>query len=80
MPTKLKLTLANSFIIGTLSCNSFVDFVGSCTVVSTNTIEVVGNLTNALMSFSVTGFVAPSGVVTDYSTVLTLDSNNYKMD
>lgn len=38
IPSSVKLTLANSFIIQTLTCISFIDFIGSCSVVAVNTI------------------------------------------
>lgn len=63
-----------------LSCNSFIDFTGSCTAVSSNTIEVTGVFTSAAMGFSVTGFTSPSTAPSDFSTVITFDSNGYKMD
>lgn len=40
----------------------------------------MGSFTNAPMGFSVTGFVSPSTAVSDYSTLVTLDANGYKMD
>lgn len=38
LPSKLTLTLANSFTIQNIVCNSFIDFVGSCNSISNNTV------------------------------------------
>lgn len=80
LPTKVRLTLANSFIIGNLSCNSFIDFTGSCSIVSTNTIEVAGTFSSAPMAFSVTGVTSPTSAPSDYSSMVTFDSGGYKID
>lgn len=80
IPSYLRVTLANSFAIQTLSCNSFVDFIGSCTSPLPYTIEVAGTFTSALMTFSITGFTNPLGAVTDFSSVISFDSNWFKLD
>ena len=59
IPSSLWLTLANTFIFDSLSCNSFVDFTGSCTF-SNYTVQVSGTFTSAPMSFSVSGIQTPT--------------------
>lgn len=80
VPSSIKLTLANSFIIQGLSCNSFIDFIGSCTISPANTVVVTGAFTAAPMSFSVTGFQTPFSDVTDYSTIVSSDTGGFKID
>lgn len=80
MPNELRLTFANSFSIQTISCNSFIDFIGTCAPLTSNTFSVTGTFTAAQMSFSVTGFTSPFTSPTDYSSVVTFDSAGYKLD
>lgn len=79
VPSSLWLTLANTFIINGLSCNSFIDFTGTCTF-DGHTVKVSGTFTSAPMAFSVTGFTTPILEPTDFSSVITFDANSYKID
>lgn len=81
VPSTVRLTFADSFVVSSPSCNSFVDITGgACSVLVPNTIEVTGTFTNSEMSFSVSGITVPATVPTDYSTLITFDSSGFKID
>ena len=80
LPSSLQLTFADSFTVSSPTCNSFVDFTGTCSVVAPNTIQVSGTFTNSAMSFSVNGITAPTALPSDYSSIITQDSSGYKID
>lgn len=83
LPMSMQVTLPSYFIVDTtLSCNTFVDFVGTCASISSNTIRVNGTFTSSVMGFTVSGFrssnyVSPTSI---YTIVNTFDSNFMKID
>jgi hypothetical protein len=79
LPTRMRLTLANTFIINNLQCISFVDFSGSCNV-SANNVDIVGNFSNSVMSFSISGFISPIAAPADFTSVVTFNTNNFQLD
>ena len=76
------LNLAPSFIVGTLRCQSFIAFTGTCTQSTTNphTINITGSFTSGSMSFSVTGLSTNITTPTDSSILTTYDSQGYVID
>lgn len=80
IPSSMRLSFADSFTITSPTCNTFVDFTGSCAVVAANTIGVTGSFTASSMSFSIAGITSPSAAPSDYSSLLTFDSSGYKID
>ena len=79
-PSAVWLTLANTFTINSLGCISFVDFTGGACTFSSNTVKVSGSFTSAPMSFSVNGFTSPTAEPSDYSSLISFDSSDYKID
>lgn len=79
LPTRMQLTLANTFTINNLQCISFVDFSGSCNV-SANNVDIVGNFSNSVMSFSISGFISPIAAPADFNSVVTFNTNNFQLD
>lgn len=77
LPSSMKLTFANSFIINTVSCNSFVNFAGTCNMIYANTLQINGTFSSSLMSFSVTGITSPTNAPSDYSSLVSFDSLSY---
>ena len=67
-PTYVLVALAPSLTIGSLSCNTFVGFTGSCTNVG-STINVTGMTGTSQLAFTITGFIAPTAPATDYTTL-----------
>ena len=68
LPLTPRITSANSFTINTVSCNSFVNFIGSCSMLYNNTLQVTcSNVSYALMSFSITGITSTLSSPTDYT-------------
>ena len=82
MPTYLLLSIDTYFTVGTLSCSSFMNFIGTCSNVSSNTIRIDGTFNNSVMGLAVSGFnspnAAPSG--STYTTLASFDSSAGKID
>lgn len=84
MPASLLISIDPYFTGGNLSCSSFVDFVGSCSAVSstTNTLRITGSFNNSVMGLTVSGFKSPtnSPSTASYTTLGSFDSLGYKID
>jgi hypothetical protein len=82
MPSSLLLSIDTFFTVGTLFCSSFINFVGSCAPVSSNTLNITGTFNNSVLGLTLSGFstgtVAPIG--TTYTTLTSLDSSASKID
>lgn len=70
-PTSFIVELAPSFTVTALACNSFVGFIGSCSVSSQSAygVNVTGMTGASQVSFTVTGFTSGSSTPSDFTTV-----------
>lgn len=82
LPAYLQISIAPFFIVDTLSCNTYIDFVGSCTVLVNNTLKVSGNFSSAVMGVTVTGFSSPNSLPSAnlFTVVNSFDGNANKID
>jgi hypothetical protein len=82
MPAYFLLSIDTYFSVSSLTCSSFINFIGSCTPISSNTLKIAGTFNNSVMGLTVGGFssqlTAPSS--TTYTTLASFDSNNGKID
>lgn len=75
-PTYLLVALAPSLTPNTLSCYSFVGFIGTCTIATgfTNTINVTGFSGTSQVSFTIRGFTSPISAPSDFTTVSSFEA------
>jgi hypothetical protein len=73
------VSLASSFNLSTVQCQSFSAFTGSCAV-SGNNVNITGNFGSSLMSVTITGISSPTTLPTDSTTVTSYDSSGSIID
>ena len=82
LPTYLLLSIDSYFNVGTLSCTSFLNFVGNCSSISSNTLRIDGSFNNSVMGMTIDGFTsttsAPTG--TTFTTLASFDASDGKID
>jgi hypothetical protein len=82
IPSYLLLSVDTYFTVGVLTCSSFLNFIGTCSNVSSNTIRIDGTFNNSVMGLTVGGFsspnAAPSG--STFTTLASFDSSAGKID
>jgi hypothetical protein len=82
MPASLQISVDTYFTATNLSCSAFIDFTGTCTSLTANTIRVVGSFNNSVMGLTVTGFSSPNTPPSTltYTTLNTFDPVGFKID
>lgn len=82
LPSYILLSIDTYFVEGTLSCGSFINFIGSCLNISTNTVKITGTFNNSVMGLTLSGFSSqstpPTG--TTYTTLASFDATDGKID
>lgn len=72
----LLVTIANSFTIGSLSCQSYT---GTCTP-SGNTLNISGSFSVGSNSITIAGLTSPTSSPSDYTSLVTYDSSGFIID
>ena len=82
MPAYLLISIDTYFSVATLACSSFINFVGNCTPVSSNTLKVAGSFNNSVMGISISGFSSKVtvGASSTFSSLASFDSSEGKID
>jgi len=82
MPSYILLSIDTYFTVGTLSCGSFVNFVATCSSVSSNTIKISGSFNNSVMGITISGFSSQltTPATSTYTTLASFDSSDGKID
>lgn len=82
IPASLQISIDTYFTATNLSCSAFIDFIGTCTILTANTIRVAGSFNNSVMGLTVTGFSSPNVIppTLTYTTLNTFDAAGFKID
>lgn len=82
MPSYLLLSIDSYFDVTTLSCSSFINFIGSCANISSKTIQISGTFNNSVMGLTVSGFSSKISLPTGstYTTLISFDSSGGIID
>lgn len=84
MPGSLLISIDSYFTANNLSCSSFVDFLGNCSVVAStsNTLRISGSFNSSVMGLTISGFSSPSTVpsAASFTTVASFDAAGHKID
>jgi hypothetical protein len=84
MPSYLQFTLDSYFIVTSLSCSAFIDFVGACSLLPTitNTLKITGAFNSSVMGVTIVGFssTTSSPVSATFSTLNSFEAGGFKID